>query len=44
MRSKMISWIFFGLGMLMMACTLTGYACIHVGSQSEPEEMRYYGM
>ena len=44
MRSKMISWIFFALGMFMMACTLTGYACIYVGSQNEPEEMRYYGM
>ena len=44
MSGKMISWIFFGLGMLMMACTLTGYACICVGSQNESEEMRYYGM
>ncbi len=44
MRSNVISWIFFSLGMLMMTCTLTGYACIYVGSQGEPEEMRYYGM
>ena len=40
MRSKMISWIFFALGMFMMACTLTGYACIYVGSQNEPKEIR----
>ena len=32
----MLPTVCFFLGMAMMACTIVGYACIRVGSMSEP--------
>lgn len=40
----MIKLIFFGLGFVMGACVLAGYACVYVGAQCEPDEVRYDGM